>query len=95
MPKGKRPLLLTRGAGGTDGYRDGGNLYRRLKNEEEGYGYDQLSFRFYMKFNAERDREQVLSVAARPEDLPAVRRRRHQNTDGVAKRLSESTPTDD
>ena len=50
---GKQSLLLTRVAGGTDGYRDGGNLYRRLKNEEEGYGYDQLFFRFYMKFNAE------------------------------------------
>ena len=30
---GKQSLLLTRVAGGTDGYLDGGNLYRRLKNE--------------------------------------------------------------
>ncbi|MHB8900017.1 MAG: hypothetical protein ACYC6Y_14815 [Thermoguttaceae bacterium] len=50
---GKRSLLLTRVAGGTDGYMDGGNLYRRIKNAEGGYGYDQLFFRFYMKFNAE------------------------------------------
>jgi hypothetical protein len=48
---GKQSLLLTRVAGGTDGYMDGGNLYRRLKNPQGGYGYDQLFFRFYMKFN--------------------------------------------
>lgn len=47
----KQSLLLTRVAGGTSGYQDGGNLYRRLKNEKGGYGYDQLFFRFYMKFN--------------------------------------------
>lgn len=50
---GKQSLLLTRVAGGTAGYMDGGNLYRRLKNEKGGYGYDQLFFRFYMKFNEE------------------------------------------
>ena len=50
---GKQSLLLTRVAGGTQGYRDGGNFYRRLKNEKGGYGYDQLFFRFYMKFNKE------------------------------------------
>ena len=50
---GKQSLLLTRVAGGTQGYRDGGNLYRRLENDKGGYGYDQLFFRFYMKFNAE------------------------------------------
>ncbi len=50
---GKQSLLLTRVAGGTEGYMDGGNLYRRLKNEKGGYGYDQLFFRFYMKFNQE------------------------------------------
>lgn len=47
----KQSLLLTRVAGGTQGYMDGGNLYRRLKNERGGFGYDQLFFRFYMKFN--------------------------------------------
>lgn len=50
---GRQSLLLTRVAGGTDGYVDGGNLYRRLKNPDGGYGYDQLFFRFYMKFNQE------------------------------------------
>lgn len=50
---GKQSLLLTRVAGGTEGYMDGGNLYRRLKNAQGGYGYDQLFFRFYMKFNRE------------------------------------------
>jgi hypothetical protein len=50
---GKQSLLLTRVAGGTEGYQDGGNLYRRLKNDKGGYGYDQLFFRFYMKFNKE------------------------------------------
>ena len=50
---GKQSLLLTRVAGGTDGYMDGGNLYRRLKNRIGGYGYDQLFLRFYMKFNEE------------------------------------------
>ena len=50
---GKQSLLLTRVAGGTGGYTDGGNLYRRLKNDKGGYGYDQLFFRFYMKFNKE------------------------------------------
>ncbi|MGE0759376.1 MAG: hypothetical protein AB7O38_20320 [Pirellulaceae bacterium] len=49
---GKESLLLTRVAGGTAGYRDGGNLYRRLTNGSGGYGYDQVYFRFYMKFNA-------------------------------------------
>lgn len=48
---GKQSLLLTRVAGGTQGYMDGGNLYRRVKNENGGYGYDQLFFRFYMKFS--------------------------------------------
>ena len=47
---GKQSLLLTRVAGGTEGYMDGGNLYRRLKNEHGRFGYDQLFFRFYMKF---------------------------------------------
>jgi hypothetical protein len=46
---GKQSLLLTRVAGNTEG----GNLYRRLKNDKGGYGYDQLFFRFYMKFNKE------------------------------------------
>ncbi|MBM4093795.1 MAG: hypothetical protein FJ276_30970, partial [Planctomycetes bacterium] len=50
---GKQSLLLTRVAGGTGGYMDGGNLYRRIKNEKGGFGYDQLFFRFYMKFNRE------------------------------------------
>lgn len=50
---GKQSLLLTRVAGGTAGYMDGGNLYRRLRNEKGGYGYDRLFFRFYMKFNNE------------------------------------------
>ena len=50
---GKQSLLLTRVAGGTDGYMDGGNFYRRLANEQGGFGYDQLFFRFYMKFNPE------------------------------------------
>ena len=48
---GKQSLLLTRVAGGTQGYMDGGNLYRRIKNDKGGYGHDQLYFRFYMKFN--------------------------------------------
>jgi hypothetical protein len=46
---GKQSLLVTRPAGTTEG----GHLYRRLKNDEGGYGYDQLFFRFYMKFNKE------------------------------------------
>jgi hypothetical protein len=50
---GKQSLLLTRVAGGTEGYMDGGNLYRRLKNDTGSYGYDHLFFRFYMKFNRE------------------------------------------
>ena len=50
---GKESLLLTRVAGGTQGYLDGGNFYRRLKNEQGGFGFDQLFFRFYMKFNQE------------------------------------------
>jgi hypothetical protein len=50
---GKHSLLLTRVAGGTQGYMDGGNLYRRLPNDKGGFGYDQLFFRFYMKFNRE------------------------------------------
>ncbi len=47
----KESLLLTRVAGGTQGYTDGGNFYTRIKNDKGGYGYDQLFFRFYMKFN--------------------------------------------
>jgi hypothetical protein len=50
---GKQSLLLTRVAGGTAGYKDGGSFYRRLKNDKGGYGYDQLYFRLYMKFNKE------------------------------------------
>jgi hypothetical protein len=50
---GKHSLLLTRVAGGTKGYMDGGNLYRQIKNDKGGFGYDQLFFRFYMKFNKE------------------------------------------
>jgi len=50
---GKQSLLLTRVAGGTEGYLDGGSFYRRLKNDQGGFGYDQLYFRFYMKFNQE------------------------------------------
>jgi len=46
---GKQSLLLTRVAGTTEG----GHLYRRLKNDQGGYGYDQLFYRFYMKFNRE------------------------------------------
>jgi hypothetical protein len=49
----KQSLLLTRVVGGTDGYTDGGNFYRRLKNDRGGYGYDQLYLRFYTKFNRE------------------------------------------
>lgn len=45
---GKQSLLLTRVAGGTGGYLDGGNFYRQLQG-----GHDQLFFRFYMKFNKE------------------------------------------
>jgi hypothetical protein len=48
---GKQSLLLTRVKGGTDGYMDGGNFYRRIRNNQGGFGYDQLFFRFYMKFN--------------------------------------------
>jgi hypothetical protein len=48
---GNQSLLLTRVAGGTEGYMDGGSLYRRLNNATGGYGYDQVFFRFYMKFN--------------------------------------------
>jgi hypothetical protein len=33
---GQQSLLLTRVAGGTDGYMDGGNLYRRLKDQQGG-----------------------------------------------------------
>ena len=40
-------------AGGTDGYTGGGASYRRLKNDDRGYGYDQLYSRFYMKLNKE------------------------------------------
>jgi len=50
---GKRSILLTRVSGGTGGYDDGGSFYRRIKNDKGGYGYDQLYFRFYMKFNRE------------------------------------------
>ena len=49
----KQSLLLTRVAGGTKGYTDGGNLYRRIKNDKGEFGYDQLYYRFYMKFNKE------------------------------------------
>jgi len=52
---GKESLLLTRVAGGTDSYTGGGSFYRRLKNDQGGYGYDQLFFRFYTKFNADHD----------------------------------------
>lgn len=38
----KESILLTRVAGGTNGYMDGGSFYRRLKNDKGGYGYDQL-----------------------------------------------------
>ena len=38
-------------AGGADGYKDGGNLYRRRRNDKGGFGYERLFFRFYMKFN--------------------------------------------
>ena len=48
---GGQSLLLTRTAGGTNGYTDGGNFYRRLKNDAGGFGYDRLFLRFYMKFN--------------------------------------------
>ncbi len=49
----KQSILLTRVAGGTGGYTDGGSFYRRLKNDKGGYGYDHLFLRFYMKFNQE------------------------------------------
>jgi hypothetical protein len=55
----KESLLLTRVAGGTaepgstEKYQGGGMFYSRLKNDKGGYGYDQLFFRFYMKFNKE------------------------------------------
>ena len=42
---GKQSLLLTRVAGGTQGYLDGGNLYRRLKHQQGGFGHEQLFFR--------------------------------------------------
>ncbi len=45
---GRQSLLLTRVAGGTGGYLDGGNFYRQLPG-----GHEQLFFRFYMKFNKE------------------------------------------
>lgn len=48
---GKQSLLLTR----PEGTMEGGHLYRRLENDEGGYGYDQLYYRFYMKFNKEHD----------------------------------------
>ncbi len=48
---GEESLLLTRVPGGTGGYMDGGNLYRRLKNKKGSFGFEQLFFRFYMKFN--------------------------------------------
>ena len=44
----KQSLLLTRVTGGTKGYTDGGNMYRRIKNDKGEFGYDQLYFRFYM-----------------------------------------------
>jgi hypothetical protein len=50
---GKQSLLLTRVAGGTQGYTDGGNFYRRLSDGKGGWGFDKLHFRFYMKFNRE------------------------------------------
>jgi hypothetical protein len=50
---GKESILLTRVARGTEGYKDGGSFYRRLKNDKGGFGHDQLYFRFYMKFNQE------------------------------------------
>jgi hypothetical protein len=48
---GRQSLLLTRVAGGTKGYLDGGSLYRRLSNPQGGHGYEQVFFRCYMKFN--------------------------------------------
>jgi len=51
----KESILLTRVAGGTKGYTDGGSFYRRLKNDKGGYGYDHLFLRFYMKFNKEHE----------------------------------------
>lgn len=48
---GTQSLLLTRVVGGTEGYMDGGSLYRRLSAGKKSYGYDQVFFRFYMKFN--------------------------------------------
>ena len=47
----KQSLLLTRPAGTSEG----GHLYRRLKNDQGGYGYDHLFYRFYMKFNEDHD----------------------------------------
>ena len=49
---GKQSLLLTRVAGGTNGYTGGGKFSRWLKNEK-GDGYDQLFYRVYMKFGKE------------------------------------------
>ena len=49
---GKQSLLLTRVAGGTDGYDGGGKLSRWLK-DKQGHGYEQLFYRVYMKFNKE------------------------------------------
>lgn len=43
---GRRSLQLTRVAGGTGGYEDGGSFYRRLAG-----GHDRLFVRVYMKFN--------------------------------------------
>jgi len=49
---GRQSLLLTRVAGGTNGYTGGGKFSRWLK-DEQGNGYDQLFYRVYMKFNKE------------------------------------------
>ena len=45
--RGKRALVLEKPRGST---RSGAGLYRRVKNSQNGWGYDQLFARFYVKF---------------------------------------------
>jgi len=47
---GRRSLLITRVPGNRE-YAGGGQLYRRIKNENGGYGFDKVYLRMYMKFN--------------------------------------------
>jgi hypothetical protein len=45
--RGKHSLVMRRPGGSTS---SGAQLYRRIKNQEGGWGYDQLFARFYVKF---------------------------------------------